>query len=171
MMTSSAKRTLTGLVFNLAFLAALMNADLGDFWRERRKTKQRFKGHFKGSLPLEMSHVFFSALHNSRTCSLLEKQQPHISDAINVALCKSTRWRTPSLPVCHWDYKERPGKLKQLQAGLLELLRPLSIVENYTHFVLLINYSSLAAVFFNTQHSSCWACETLWYWIGVWRYT
>lgn len=31
MMTSSAKRTLTGLVFNFAFLAALMNADLGDF--------------------------------------------------------------------------------------------------------------------------------------------
>lgn len=37
MMTSSAKRTLTGLVFNLAFLAALMNADLGDFGKERKK--------------------------------------------------------------------------------------------------------------------------------------
>lgn len=29
-MTSSAKRTLTGLDFSMAFLAALMNADLGD---------------------------------------------------------------------------------------------------------------------------------------------
>lgn len=41
MMTSSAKRTLTGLVFNLAFLAALMNADLGDFRRERREKENR----------------------------------------------------------------------------------------------------------------------------------
>lgn len=40
MMTSSAKRTLTGLVFNLAFLAALMNADLGDFGKERKKNTQ-----------------------------------------------------------------------------------------------------------------------------------
>lgn len=30
MMTSSEKRTLTGLDFNLAFFAALINADLGD---------------------------------------------------------------------------------------------------------------------------------------------
>lgn len=30
MMTSSAKRTLTGLDLSMAFLAALMNADLGD---------------------------------------------------------------------------------------------------------------------------------------------
>lgn len=29
-MTSSAKRTLTGLDLSMAFLAALMNADLGD---------------------------------------------------------------------------------------------------------------------------------------------
>lgn len=57
MMTSSAKRTLTGLVFNLAFLAALMNADFGDFWRERiERKKQRIKGQ---SLSLEMSHVGF----------------------------------------------------------------------------------------------------------------
>lgn len=47
MMTSSAKRTFTGLVFNLAFLAALMKADLGDFWRES-KTKQNQKNRFKG---------------------------------------------------------------------------------------------------------------------------
>lgn len=30
-MTSSAKRTLTGLDLSIAFLAALMNADLGDY--------------------------------------------------------------------------------------------------------------------------------------------
>lgn len=43
MMTSSAKRTLTGLVFNLAFLAALMNADLGDFcgWRKEEKKQNK----------------------------------------------------------------------------------------------------------------------------------
>lgn len=35
MMTSSEKRTLTGLDFNLAFFAALINADLGDW----KKTK------------------------------------------------------------------------------------------------------------------------------------
>ena len=41
MMTSSAKRTLTGLDFNLALLAALMNADLGDFKsREDKKKRQ-----------------------------------------------------------------------------------------------------------------------------------
>lgn len=59
MMTSSAKRTLTGLVFNLAFLAALMNADLGDFGKERKEkknTKQKIKGQ---SLSLQMSHAFF----------------------------------------------------------------------------------------------------------------
>lgn len=55
MMTSSAKRTLTGLVFNLAFLAALMNADLGDFWRQKGE-RQKFKGQLVLS---EMSHVFF----------------------------------------------------------------------------------------------------------------
>lgn len=50
MMTSSAKRTLTGFVFNLAFLAALMNADLGDFERGKKKT-----GVFKGySSPSQM---------------------------------------------------------------------------------------------------------------------
>lgn len=43
MMTSSAKRTFTGLVFNLAFLAALINADLGDFWRGRRGVKKQKK--------------------------------------------------------------------------------------------------------------------------------
>lgn len=43
MMTSSAKRTLTGLVFNLAFLAALMNADLGDFWKEGKGNKRSLK--------------------------------------------------------------------------------------------------------------------------------
>lgn len=37
MMTSSAKRTLTGLVFNLAFLAALINADLGDLNKKKGK--------------------------------------------------------------------------------------------------------------------------------------
>lgn len=37
MITSSAKRTLTGLDFSLAFLAALMKADLGD-WREETET-------------------------------------------------------------------------------------------------------------------------------------
>lgn len=84
-MTSSAKRTLTGLVFNLAFLAALMNADFGDFWRERiERKKQRIKGQ---SLSLEMSHVgfcflFLLAPHSSRTCSLLENS----ADAIKGAL-------------------------------------------------------------------------------------
>lgn len=44
MMTSSAKRTLTGLVFNLAFLAALINADLGDLKkRKERKQQQELK--------------------------------------------------------------------------------------------------------------------------------
>lgn len=37
MMTSSAKRTLTGLVFNFAFLAALINADLGDLNEKKQK--------------------------------------------------------------------------------------------------------------------------------------
>lgn len=41
MMTSSAKRTLTGLVFNLAFLAALINADLGDFGKGREREKKK----------------------------------------------------------------------------------------------------------------------------------
>ena len=40
MMTSSAKRTFTGLDFNLAFLAALMKADLGDL----RKGGEKHKG-------------------------------------------------------------------------------------------------------------------------------
>lgn len=40
MMTSSAKRTLTGLDFNLAFLAALINADLGDCTENRREGKK-----------------------------------------------------------------------------------------------------------------------------------
>lgn len=43
MMTSSAKRTLTGFVFNLAFFAALMNADLGDFRGRRKKRKRKRK--------------------------------------------------------------------------------------------------------------------------------
>lgn len=67
MMTSSAKRTLTGLVFNLAFLAALMNADLGDFGKERKKnTKQKIKGQ---SLSLRMSHAFFLFLFFFLNCS------------------------------------------------------------------------------------------------------
>lgn len=44
MMTSSAKRTLTGLVFNFAFLAALMNADLGDCsWGKKEERKAKIK--------------------------------------------------------------------------------------------------------------------------------
>lgn len=45
MMTSSAKRTLTGLVFNLAFLAALMNADLGDFGEGKGKKKHNAENY------------------------------------------------------------------------------------------------------------------------------
>lgn len=40
-MTSSAKRTLTGLDFSLAFLAALMKADLGDWMGITEEQKQR----------------------------------------------------------------------------------------------------------------------------------
>lgn len=59
MMTSSAKRTLTGLVFNFAFLAALMNADLGDFDRKKRG-KPRLKNQHSGE-------VFYLA---KQSCSL-----------------------------------------------------------------------------------------------------
>lgn len=46
MMTSSAKRTLTGLVFNFAFLAALINADLGDL-ENGKKQKQKNNKYLK----------------------------------------------------------------------------------------------------------------------------
>lgn len=39
-MTSSENRTLTGLDFNLAFFAALINADLGD-WKKRHEKRKR----------------------------------------------------------------------------------------------------------------------------------
>lgn len=61
MMTSSAKRTLTGLVFSLAFLAALMNADLGDFRSDKRKNS---RGQWAIS---KMSHDFYTILYNWRT--------------------------------------------------------------------------------------------------------
>lgn len=89
MMTSSAKRTLTGLVFNLAFLAALMNADLGDFWREmgEEKSRELKDNHlvFRWVMPF-----FFFYPHSSRTWPLRKKNMtpstsPLSADAINGA--------------------------------------------------------------------------------------
>lgn len=43
-MTSSAKRTLTGLDLSMAFLAALMNADLGDYEATVQEERPRDRG-------------------------------------------------------------------------------------------------------------------------------
>lgn len=46
MMTSSAKRTLTGFDFSLAFLAALIKADLGDWDENGRKNSDITLVHY-----------------------------------------------------------------------------------------------------------------------------
>lgn len=95
MMTSSAKRTLTGLVFNLAFLAALMNADLGDFWREMGEEKSRELKDNHLVFRWVMHFFFFFYPHSSRTWPLWKKKHdtPYFSTPLSTdAINRGSKW-------------------------------------------------------------------------------
>lgn len=80
MMTSSAKRTLTGLVFNLAFLAALMNADLGDFGKRRERKKNTQCRKLKDNhLVFGWLMCFFSQTAQFKDLATVENTTPNAS--------------------------------------------------------------------------------------------
>lgn len=126
MMTSSAKRTLTGLVFNLAFLAALMNADLGDFWRGKKKERRRGrkkKRHFKGlSVSVKMTHACFQ-LHTIQrhVPSLKHGNIPCLHYVLMPlrGLCvRAQEGRHPHCRCVTGAAKKTNSEWRQLQAGL-----------------------------------------------------
>lgn len=175
MMTSSAKRTLTGLVFNLAFLAALMNADLGDFWREMGEEKSR---------ELKDNHLvfrwvmhFFFFIHTVQGHDHSGKKKhdtPYFSTPLSAdAINRGSKWgrqredapnsgAASRLQSNYWQKEALQGVLwADWSSEHCEILQFSLWIQPFFFFFFYPQFDSLSGSFIKTKHSSCWASETL----------